>query len=115
MCRTLSLLLLIATFAVAGCAHSLPASVGSETSKVQASPEARAEFEKKVRRENEGGREDLRRRSPVRWTSTRICWRPATAISPAPEDSEIKASCTLRLEAMRKELSDLSDLLRDGR
>ena len=36
-------------------------------------------------------------------------------ISPAPEDSEIKASCTLRLKAMRQELSDLSDLLRDGR
>ena len=37
------------------------------------------------------------------------------SISTAPEDSEIKASCTVRLKAMRRELSDLSDLLRDGR
>jgi hypothetical protein len=114
MCRTLSLLLLIATFAVAGCAHSLPASVGSETSKVQASPQARAEFEKKVverMREEEGIFDALAGKMDEYQDLLAAC----DAVSPAPEDSEIKASCTLRLEAMKKELSDLSDLLRDGR
>ena len=35
-------------------------------------------------------------------------------ISPAAEDSEIKASCASRLKAMRQELGELSDLLRDA-
>jgi hypothetical protein len=114
MCRTLSLLLLVATFAVAGCARSLPAPAGSETSEVRASPQERAELEKKAverMREEEGIFDALVGKMDDYQDLLAVC----DAVSPAPEDSEIKASCTLRLEAMKKELSDLSDLLRDGR
>jgi len=113
MSGTLSLLLLIAAFAVAGCAHSLQALGGAETSKTAAPAQTQAEFERKVverMREEERIFDVLAGKMDEYQNLLAIC----DGISPAPEDSEIKASCTLRLKTMGQELSTLSDLLRDG-
>jgi hypothetical protein len=110
----LSLLLVIAALAAAGCAASLPATGTGTASKTEMSPEARAEFERKVaqRIEEEEGVFDLFNRKMDEYQDLLgICDR----ISPAAEDGEIKASCASKLNAMRQELTELSDRLRDGR
>jgi hypothetical protein len=111
--RMFSLSLLIAALVVTGCAHSLPATGTVTASKTEMSGEARAEFEGKLlqRMEEEERIFDVFSRKMDEYQNMlAICDR----ISPAAEDSEIKASCTARLKAMRQELSELSDLLRDG-
>ena len=107
-------MLLIAALAVTGCARSLPATGTATASKAEMSDEARAEFEGKVAqrmKEEEAIFDVFSRKMDEYQNLLGIC----DHISTAAEDSEIKASCTSRLKAMRQELSDLSDLLRDGR
>jgi len=111
--RMLSLSLLISAFAVTGCAPSLPATGTVTASKTEMSDNARAEFEEKLvqrMKEEEGIFDVFSRKMDEYQDLLGIC----DHISPATEDSEIRASCALRLEAMRQELSELSDLLRDG-
>jgi phosphate-selective porin len=105
--RMLSLSLLISALAVTGCAPSLPATGTVTASKTEMSDNARAEFEEKLvqRMKEEEGIFDVFSRKMDEYQDH---------ISPAAEDSEIRASCALRLKAMRQELSELSDLLRDG-
>ncbi len=113
MFRMLSLSLLIAALAVTGCANSLPSPRPAAASKTEASGDARAEFEQKFveRMEEEEDLFDVFSRKMDEYQNLlEVC----DHISPAAEDSEMKASCTLRLKAMKQELSELSDLLRDG-
>ncbi len=113
MSRMLSLSLLIAALAVTGCAQSLPATGTVTASKTGMSDEARAEFEGKLMqrmKEEEGIFDVFSRKMDEYQNLLGTC----DHISTAAEDSEIKASCALRLKAMRQELSELSDLLRDG-
>ena len=113
MSRMLFLSLLIAALAVTGCAHSLPATETVTASKTEMSDDARVEFEGKLlqRMEEEERIFDVFSRKMDEYQNLLgICDR----ISPAAEDSEIKTSCASRLKAMRQELSELSDLLRDG-
>ncbi len=113
MSRMLSLSFLIAALAVTGCAHSLPETGTATVSKTGMSDEARAEFEGKLvqrMKEEEGIFDVFSRKMDEYQDLLGTC----DHISTAAEDSEIKASCALRLRAMRQELSELSDLLRDG-
>ncbi len=111
MSKILSLLLLIAAVTIAGCANSPPAT--GTPSKVEMSSEARAELERKAAertKEEEAIFDVFSRKMDEYQDLLGFCDR----ISPAAEDSEIKASCASRLKAMRQELGELSDRLRDG-
>lgn len=114
MSRVLSLLLLFAALAVVGCSGSLPATGTVTASKTEMSPEARAEFERKAaqRMEEEEGIFDAFSSKMDEYQNLLVA---CDRISPAAEDSEIKASCASRLNAMRRELSELSDRLRDDK
>ncbi len=110
MYRTLALLFLIAVLATAGCAHSL--SAAKETAPPNASAQADAEFRQKVierMNEEEGIFGALAQKMDAYQNLLAIC----DLIPEGAEDSEMKASCTSRLKAMRQELSELSELLRD--
>jgi hypothetical protein len=108
-----SLLLLLAALAVAGCANSLPATGAAEASKTGASGDVRAEFERKVV-ERMKEEEDLFNVFSRRMDEYQNLLEACDHISLGAEDSEVKASCALRLKVMKQELSELSDLLRDG-
>lgn len=113
MRRMLFLSLLIALCAVAGCAHSLQPKGTAHATEAVVSAEARAEFERKAAermKEEEGIFDVLSDKMDEYQDLLEIC----DHISPAAEDSEIKASCASRLKAMRQELGELSELLRDA-
>lgn len=110
MPRILYFLLLIAALTVVGCAHSLKASGKAKTANIAAA--AQTELEHKVverMQEEEEIFDVLTEKIDEYQNLLATC----DSISTAAEDSEIKASCTSRLKAMRQELGDLSDLLRD--
>jgi hypothetical protein len=110
----LSLSLLVAALAVTGCAHSPPATEAVTASPTEMSEEARAEQEGKLAQRMKEEKEifdAFSSKMDEYQNLLGVCDR----ISPAPEDSEIRASCAAKLKAMRQELSDLSDLLRDDR
>ncbi len=113
MSRLLFLSLVIAMLAVTGCAGSRPATQTAKAPEVGALGDARAEFQRKLAermKEEEEIFDVFSRRMDEYQDLLDIC----DHISPAAEDSELRASCALRLRDMRQDLSELSELLRDG-
>ncbi len=114
MSRIFFLLLFIAAIAVSGCANSLPAKGKAEAPQTGVSDEARAEFERKLL-ERMKEEEEIFNVFSKRMDEYQNLLEVCDHVSQAPDDSALKASCASRLKAMREELSELSDLLRDGR